>query len=325
MSEEKSIIITAVVTTELNTATAGLLGAGQRLAKETGGEHVVLTSGGSDSAFAVKLSEIADRVITVDSEDLANSQPESWLNTISSLSSQENPAAVILGNDILSQEITPRLAHRLGGASIGDAQAVTVEDSNIVVTRSVYGGKAVAEIELTASPAVVWVRSQSMDPAEAQATPGTITAGDFGANVETRTRLVESHDEESEGGRLEDAQIIVSGGRGLGGPEPFEDLIALAKVLKAQNAASRAACDLGWVAHSWQVGQTGKKVAPELYLGVAISGASQHMMGIADSKVIAAINTDPDAPIFKHCQFGLVEDYKKVIGPLKEKLAKLLS
>lgn len=322
MSEEKSIIITAVVTTELNTGTAGLLGAGQRLAKETGGEHVVLTSGGSE--FTAKVSEHAGRVINLDSEDLAKGQPEAWLNWISAISKQENPAAIILGNDTLSQEITPRLAHRLGGASIGDAQVVSSESDTIVVTRSVYGGKAVAEIELTASPAVVWVRAQSMDPAEAESSPGTVTTGNLDAISDSITQLLETHAEESDGERLEDAQIIVSGGRGLGGPEPFEDLVALAKVLKAQNSASRAACDLGWVPHSWQVGQTGKKVAPQLYLAVAISGASQHMMGIADSKAIAAINTDPDAPIFKHCQFGLVEDYKNVIGPLKEKLAELL-
>ncbi len=199
MTEEKSKIITAVVTTELNTATSGLLGAGQRLAKETGGEHIVLTEGVSDSEFAISLSAFADRVITIHSSDLSKGQPESWLNAISSLSTQENPASIILGNDILSQEITPRLAHRLGGASIGDAQSVIVDGGCIVVTRSVYGGKAVAEIELTESPAVVWVRAQSMDPAEAQATPGSVAAGDFGADIETRTRPVERHDEESEG------------------------------------------------------------------------------------------------------------------------------
>ena len=119
-------------------------------------------------------------------------------------------------------------------------------------------------------------------------------------------------------------QIIVSGGRGLGGPEPFEKLKELARIINGQTAASRAACDLGWVPHSWQVGQTGKKVAPQLYLAVAISGASQHVMGMADSKVIAAINNDPNAPIFKHCQIGLVEDYQQVIGPLIEKLTELL-
>ncbi len=324
MSEEKSSVITAVVTTEMNTATAGLLGAGQRLARETGGEHVAICSGESDSEFAVTLSGYADRVIAFTSEDLSSGQPEKWLNCICLIGSQENPAAIVLGNDILSQEITPRIAHRLSGSSIGDAQAVAVEGESILVTRSVYGGKAIAKIELATSPAVVWVRAQSMEPAEEKASPGGIAAGSLDSEIETRARLLETHIEESERERLEDAQIIVSGGRGLGGPEPFEELAELASVLKAQNAASRAACDLGWVPHSWQVGQTGKKVAPQLYLGIAISGASQHMMGIADSKAIAAINTDPDAPIFKHCQFGLVEDFRNVIGPLKESLAELL-
>jgi electron transfer flavoprotein alpha subunit len=90
-------------------------------------------------------------------------------------------------------------------------------------------------------------------------------------------------------------------------------------------AASRAACDAGWVPAEWQVGQTGKKVSPQLYLAIAISGASQHIMGIADAKTIAAINVDPEAPIFQHCQFGLVEDYRKVVGPLREKLSELLA
>ncbi len=324
MSEETSTVITVVVTADQGSATAGLLGTGQRLARDMNGEHLVITCDGTDSPLVAMLSESADRVIAVESTELARGNPEVWLNTICAISAENNPASIILGNDILSQEITPRLAQRLGGASIGDAQALSTNDGSLIITRSVYGGKAVADIELTASPAVVWVRAQSMEPAETNATAGTIVAGKVDEATSIRTQLVDTHEEEAEGERLEDAQIIVSGGRGLGGPEPFEDLIALAKVLKAQNSASRAACDLGWVPHSWQVGQTGKKVAPQLYLAVAISGASQHMMGIADSKAIAAINTDADAPIFKHCQFGLVEDYQQVIGPLKQKLSEML-
>ena len=134
------------------------------------------------------------------------------------------------------------------------------------------------------------------------------------------TKVTKRQNEATTGIRLEDAQVIVSGGRGLGGPEPFDALRQLADAMKAQMAASRAACDSGWVPPTWQVGQTGKKVAPELYLAVAISGASQHLMGIADAKIVAAINTDPDAPIFRRCQFGLVEDWKKVVGPLTDAL-----
>lgn len=324
MSEKTSTVITVVITADQGSATAGLLGAGQRLARDMNGEHLAITCGGIDGQIVALLSESADRVIALESAELERGHPEAWLDTISTISTENNPASIILGNDILSQEITPRLAQRLGGSSIGDAQALSTNDGTLIITRSVYGGKAVADIELTASPAVVWVRAQSMEPAETNATAGTIVAGKVEETTAIRTQLVHTHQEEAEGERLEDAHIIVSGGRGLGGPEPFADLVGLAKILKAQNSASRAACDLGWVPHSWQVGQTGKKVAPQLYLAVAISGASQHMMGIADSKAIAAINTDADAPIFKHCQFGLVEDYQQVIGPLKQKLSEML-
>jgi electron transfer flavoprotein alpha subunit len=120
---------------------------------------------------------------------------------------------------------------------------------------------------------------------------------------------------------LEEARVIVSGGRGIGGPEPFNDeLKPLAELMGAQLAASRAACDAGWVPPTLQVGQTGKKVTPDLYLAIAITGASQHMAGISEAKNIAAINTDPDAPIFKHCRFGIVEDYRKVVPLLRQKL-----
>jgi electron transfer flavoprotein alpha subunit len=162
-----------------------------------------------------------------------------------------------------------------------------------------------------------------MAPAEtAGRAAGEITKLPLELADDERVKVVSRHVEAREGVRLEDARLIVSGGRGLGGPEPFAHLQALADAIGAQMAASRAACDAGWVPPSWQVGQTGKKVAPELYMAIAISGASQHIMGIADSKVICAINRDADAPIFKHCRFGLVEDYEKVVGPLREILSR---
>ena len=137
----------------------------------------------------------------------------------------------------------------------------------------------------------------------------------------TATTVVRRHIESGSSVRLEDASVIVSGGRGLGGPEPFEELKKLASAMNAEVAASRAACDAGWVPSGLQVGQTGKKVAPALYLAIGISGASQHLMGIADAKIVAAVNTDPDAPIFKHCQFGLVEDWQQVVSPLRQRIA----
>jgi electron transfer flavoprotein alpha subunit len=229
---------------------------------------------------------------------------------------------VLLGNDTYSQELAPRLAHRLGGACAGDGTDLERVGGRIRVTRQVYGGKAQAVLELRRSPAVVWLRARSFP------------AGDLAALAQASVRglparagqpsIVERSATAQGAAKLEDAQVIVSGGRGIGGPDGFrEELQPLADVLGAQMAASRAACDAGWVPPTWQVGQTGKKVAPELYLAIAITGASQHMAGISEARTIAAINIDPEAPIFKHARFGIVEDYRKVVPALRKKLEEM--
>jgi electron transfer flavoprotein alpha subunit len=195
---------------------------------------------------------------------------------------------------------------------------VRLEGGKVRVTRQVYGGKAQAVIELRRSPAVVWLRARSFSPAAIGDVERIATAA--GA----RTRIVERTAVAQTDARLEDARVIVSGGRGIGGPEGFHDeLEPLASLLGAQMAASRAACDAGWVPPTWQVGQTGKKVAPDLYLAIAITGASQHMAGISEARTIAAINIDPDAPIFKHSRFGIVEDYRKVVPLLRKRLEEM--
>ena len=306
---------------EYDRAAQGLLGAGEELAQDLGATHVVVCAGSADSLLQ-NAGKHADRIIRLQCEELSADSPESCLSALHAACEGLDAKAVLLGQDAWSQELAPRLGHRLHGCSIGDAQAIAVEDGTIRATRSVYGGKAVAIVQANASPAVVWVRARAFDPAAERDTAASVAALEVTAsgNV-TGTAVVGRHVESDSDVRLEDASVIVSGGRGLGGPEPFEDLKQLASVMNAEVAASRAACDAGWVAPGLQVGQTGKKVTPELYVAIGISGASQHLMGIADAKVVAAINTDPDAPIFKHCQFGLVEDWKNVVGPLKERIA----
>ena len=305
-------------------AAQGVLGAARRLADSLGGKLVAISVGPTEPALLNALAAVADQASALDQPALAEYHPELYLKAVAQAAASLKPAAVLLGNDTYSQELAPRLAYRLGGSSAGDAVALTVVDGKVQASRSVYGGKATASIALNRSPAVVWLRARAIAPADATGrTSGAIqplTIDELAAD--TRVKVVQRHVEAKEGVRLEDARVIVSGGRGLGGPEPFEQLQALATAMGAQMAASRAACDAGWVPPSWQVGQTGKKVAPELYLAIAISGASQHIMGIADSKVICAINRDPDAPIFKHCRFGIVEDYQKVVGPLRDRLSR---
>jgi len=310
---------------EFDRAARGLLGAGERLAAQLETQHIILAAGASDT-LAQQLVQHGDQVVVLTDQELDEYQPESCLALLHAACADIRADAVLLGQDAWSQELAPRLAHRLAGCSIADAQAVDVRDGRIYITRSVYGGKAVAVVRANVAPAVVWLRARAFEPESARSASAAAEHRSFGATSSSAaaTKIIRRHSESESDVRLEDAAIIVSGGRGLGGPEPFDDLRQLASVMKAEIAASRAACDAGWVPPGLQVGQTGKKVAPELYVAIAISGASQHMMGITDAKVVAAINTDQDAPIFRHCQFGLVEDWKNVVGPLKKRIMDLL-
>ena len=300
-------------------AAQGLTGAARRLAEQTGAElHAVIVGTGAGE-LASAAARFADKVVVAEQPEGAEYCPESCLNTLAQLA--KDASLVLLSNDAYRQEIAPRLAHRLRGSAVGDGIGVDAQYGGVRVTRQVYGGKAEAVIELKRSPAVVWLRSRSFEPAAARATEGNITRAAVDLKPDTRTRIVERNKEDSGTVRLEDARIIVAGGRGIGGAEPFsKELQPLADLLGAQMAATRAACDAGWVPATWQVGQTGKKVAPELYLAIAISGASQHIAGISEAKNIAAINTDAEAPIFKHCRFGVVADYRKLLPLVPEKL-----
>jgi electron transfer flavoprotein alpha subunit len=319
----KDVICCLFARAGFDRAAQGLVGAGRRLANSLGGKLKAVVVGPADAALNTSLAAVADTVLVADHAQLAEYNPEAYLTALANICRPLTPAAVLLGNDTYSQEIAPRLAHRLGGSAASDAVKLEAAGKLLRVTRGVYGGKATAVIALKKSPGVAWVRARAMDPATAEGrAPGAIEKLAIDLPADARVKVVTRHVEAKEGVRLEEARLIVSGGRGLGGPEPFKELEALASAMGAQMAASRAACDAGWVPPGWQVGQTGKKVAPELYMAIAISGASQHIMGIADSKVICAINRDPDAPIFKHCTFGIVEDYQKVVGPLREKLLK---
>lgn len=302
----------------------GVAGAGRRLAADLGGKLHAFVLGSIDEASLAALAGVVDAVVIADQPELAQYQPDVYLAALEQLAKPLAPAAVLLGSDFYAQELTPRLAHRLGGSSMADAAALSVAGGQVRAQRTAYGGKAIAVYELKRQPAVVWTRARSLQPAEPTGAAAPVERRALQLPA-PKVKIVERIAEQQEGVKLEDADVIVSGGRGLGGPEPFEDLKKLAAVIGAENAASRAACDAGWVPPNWQVGQTGKKVAPELYLAIAISGASQHLLGMGDSKVIAAINTDAEAPIFKHCSFGIVEDYKKVVPLLTEKLKGLVS
>ncbi len=304
-------------------AAQGVAGAGRHLANQLGSSLQAVIVGSPDESMLSSVAAVADRITVADQAELADYQPEIYLAALQQACGSLNAAAVLLGGDTAGLELTARLAARLGGSPMSDGTALSIVGGAIRVTRSAYGGKAEAVFELKRSPAVVWLRARAFEPAEptGEVAPIVKITAELPNNVPTR--IAERREEATEGIPLDEAQVVVGGGRGIGGAEPFDELRELAEIMTAAVGASRAACDEGWVPPSLQIGQTGKKIAPELYLAIAVSGAAQHLLGVSDAKVMCAINTDPSAPIFRHCTFGIVEDYRKVLPPLIRRLREL--
>ncbi|MBF8286239.1 MAG: electron transfer flavoprotein subunit alpha/FixB family protein, partial [Dehalococcoidia bacterium] len=192
-------------------------------------------------------------------------------------------------------------------------------------TRPCYGGSARARYSINGTPQMATLRAKVYDPLERDPSrQAEVVKQPAGVSADSlRVRITGRRKEAVEGVRLEDAAVVVSGGRGLGGPEGFQSLEELAKLLGGAVGATRAVCDLGWYPVAAQVGLTGKVVTPDLYIAVAISGASQHMAGISQVKNIVAINKDPEASIFKSSRFGVVGDWKEVVAAFTEKVREL--
>ncbi|PZC47728.1 MAG: electron transfer flavoprotein alpha subunit [Chloroflexi bacterium] len=307
--------------------TAELLGAATRLNEAIGGDGVACALIGAELEMAAQaaIAAGASTVYRAQHDALAQYQTDSYLPVAAAIVEQVAPAIVLFGQTSLGRDLAPRLATRLGSAVAMDALALAAAGDRVQVTRSCYGGNARQVVTVESDPQVVTVRAKSQDPLpEDTSRTGDIVAVDAAPGA-ARARVVGKETADTSGVRLEDATIVVSGGRGLGAPEAFADLERIAADLGAAVGASRAACDLGWYPPSQQVGLTGTIVSPELYVAIAISGASQHMAGCGGSKNIIAINKDPDANIFRYCRFGIVDDYKKVLPQLELELKQLVA
>ena len=223
-----------------------------------------------------------------------------------------HPDVVLFNKSDFGSLVAPRVAFRLGVVFASDCMEISNVDGSIVVTRPVFGGSALADFEVATTQSVITLRPGSFS---ASTETGNPSVEEFisDVTVDQRASVLDTIEESREGVRLEAANVIVSGGRGLGGPEPFSVLHDLANVLEGAVGASRAACDAGWIDHAYQVGLTGKSVTPDLYIAVGISGASQHMAGCSSSRAIVAINKDADSNIFKEARYGVVGDWEKVL------------
>jgi electron transfer flavoprotein alpha subunit len=218
-----------------------------------------------------------------------------------------------------------RLAARLGAGLSADSTALALDGDRLVATRPVYSGKLLAKMTWAKTPWLATLRPNVFRPGDAQPGAASQVERPSVAAAEAALKFVERREESATGlPELTEAEIVVSGGRGLKGPENFVILEALAKVIGAAVGASRAAVDAGWRPHRFQIGQTGRTISPKLYLGFGISGAIQHLAGMRTSKIICAINKDPEAPIFKIADYGIVGDLFEVAPLLTEEFKKLL-
>jgi electron transfer flavoprotein alpha subunit len=265
----------------------------------------------------------ADKIVTLTNATFAKYAPEGCAQAIADRVKAGGYTAVLFAASATGKDLAPRVAANLGVGLAADCTEIAAEAGAIVVTRPVYAGKALLKVKVVAKPAVLSLRPNIFTPVER---PKAGTAETVAVNVPAG-RVVVREIKAAEAGALDvaEAQIVISGGRGLKEPANFKVLEELARAFGGQAAvgASRAVVDAGWRAHADQVGQTGKTVSPTLYIAVGISGAIQHLAGMRTSKVIVAINKDKDAPIFKVADYGVVGDLFEVVPRLTEEIKKL--
>jgi len=332
MAENKGILVCGELADgKLASITTELLGCGRKLADELKEDLSCLVA--SDAVGEASKEAIAfgaDKVYAVETPVLKEYQADSYMQVVEKLVKDISPRMILIGQTSMGRDLAPRLAFRLGTSLTTDCLDLSIDPQTklLTQTRPVYGGNAQAVFTNELMPQVVTIRTKAMSPLERDdSRKGEVipTKIDIDAS-KVRTKILETVKEEAVGIKLEDAPVIVSGGRGMGGPEPFQTVLKeLADLLHGAVGASRPPADNGWVAEGLHIGLTGKIVAPDIYIAVAISGASQHTAGCSGSKHMIAINKDPEANIFKEAEFGVVGKYEEVVPALTKKLKELLA
>jgi electron transfer flavoprotein alpha subunit len=295
------------------------IGAARLVADDLGQELTGLVYGQDVSAVAAAAFDLGcDQVIGADDETLQDGRVEALGPLLVELAQEHEPAVILAGASVLGRDLTAWVAADLDAGLVSDCIALEVDDETVKVTRPVYAGKLLSTVFVTGGTQVISLRSRAFPQAESTGNTGTADWVDVVVDEESIPSKVVGYQEKGGGVSLTDASIIVSGGRGVGGPEGFDPVRKLAETLGGALGASRAAVDAGWIPYDHQVGQTGKTVSPDLYIACGISGAIQHQAGMRTSKVIVAINKDADAPIFKLAQYGIVGDLFDVVPALTE-------
>jgi electron transfer flavoprotein alpha subunit len=296
-----------------------MLTAARSIAADIGGEVIGLFMGAGIDDIARKWASAgADRVLIADDPRLTGLLPGAAAAVLSQAIAAITPAVVLVPGTTAGRDYAPLVAARLDVGLAADCLELGVAEKHLTASRPVFGGRAVARVSFSSDHlAMVTVRPGSFDKAEAGATTPVVEPlqATFSAD-DLRVSVVETTPKGAAGSRLDSAEIVVSGGRGLQKPEQFAIVEELADALGAAVGATRAVVDAGWRPHNEQIGQTGRTVSPRLYIAIGVSGAVQHNVGMQGSEYIVAINRDPDAPIFKLASFGIVGDLFEVVPAL---------
>jgi electron transfer flavoprotein alpha subunit len=290
----------------------------RRLATAGGGSVATVVVGSGVAALSSELGTYgAETVHVFDAPELAAYASEPYARALAKVVESAKPWAVLIPFTAMGKDLAPRVAARLGAGLVSDCVGLTVKDGRLEARRPMFAGKAYATVRWEGEPQMATLRPNVFPLSAPDASRSASTVKEeVDATARARVTEVKAAAE----GKLEltEAQVIVSGGRGLQGPENFHLVASLGEAFRAAVGASRAVVDAGWVDHQMQVGQTGKTVSPQLYIACGISGAIQHLAGMSSSKVIVAINKDADAPIFKVANYGILGDLFQVLPKLTE-------
>ncbi len=300
----------------------------KRIADETKTEPAAVLVETGGEALAPELFPYgAAKVFLLENSGLGRYSTQDWAAALAELAKKINPQAILFSATSLGRDLAPRLAARLGVGLASDCTQVAVQDGRLDFIRPIFAGKALLSLQLTSSPQIATLRPNVFPLVAPADQDGEIVKESVDIPpARTRAEVVEIAGERGGEVDVTEADVVISGGRGMKSPENFGLLREVAALIPhSAVGASRSAVDSGWIGHQHQVGQTGKTVSPNLYMAFGISGAIQHLAGMSSSKVIVAVNKDPDAPIFKVADFGVVGDLFQVIPPLKEELKKLRS
>ncbi len=304
-----------------------LLSEASRLAENTGEEvHAIVIGPGSKTLAEETGKYGAKKAYFCEDGSVENYSTEAYADLVEKAIDESEAKLFLIGHNPRGKDLAPRVAQRLELGMVSDVINIEIEDDEFIFTKPIYAGKCITKQKCKTEPAFASVRPNVMAIEEKDAgTPELVELKPEVSLDDIRAIVKELVIQKSERPELTEAEIIVSGGRGLGKPEGFQLIEELADVLGAAVGASRAAVDAGWKPHSFQVGQTGKVVSPVLYVACGISGAIQHLAGMGSSKFIVAINKDPEAPIFNVANYGIVGDLYKVVPVLIEELKKALN